>query len=139
MLMGLARLFRAGLVEWISSMTYQAASGAGAPNMRELLAQMGELNAVAAADLAAPSSAILDIDRKVSTKLRDGSMSTAAFGYPLAGSVLPWIDKEYPEGQSREEWKGFAETNQILDTQRRAGLRPRCPARWRCPWAACTR
>lgn len=116
MLMGIVGLFRAGLVEWVSSMTYQAASGAGAPNMRELLIQMGELNAVAAADLANPASAILDIDRKVSAKLRDGSMTTAAFGYPLAGSVLPWIDKEVEGGQSREEWKGFVETNKILGT-----------------------
>jgi aspartate-semialdehyde dehydrogenase len=118
MLMGLVGLFRAGLVEWVSSMTYQAASGAGAPNMRELLVQMGELNGVAAAELANPASAILDIDRKVSSKLRDGSMTTQAFGYPLAGSVLPWIDKEFPEGQSREEWKGFVETNKILGTKR---------------------
>jgi aspartate-semialdehyde dehydrogenase len=117
MLMGLVGLFRAGLVEWVSSMTYQAASGAGAPNMRELLVQMGELHDVAAAGLADPASAILDIDRRVSAKLRDGSMSTKAFGYPLAGSVLPWIDKEYPDGQSREEWKGFVETNKILGTK----------------------
>jgi aspartate-semialdehyde dehydrogenase len=118
MLMGLVGLFRAGLVEWVSSMTYQAASGAGAPNMRELLVQMGELHGVAAKELADPASAILDIDRKVSEKLRDGSMTTQAFGYPLAGSVLPWIDKEYPDGQSREEWKGFVETNKILGTKK---------------------
>jgi len=116
MLMGLVGLFRAGLVEWLSSMTYQAASGAGAPNMRELLTQMGELNSAVASELDDPASAILDIDRKVSAKLRDGSMTTQAIGYPLAGSVLPWIDKEYPDGQSREEWKGFAETNKILGT-----------------------
>jgi aspartate-semialdehyde dehydrogenase len=118
MLMGLVGLFRAGLVEWVSSMTYQAASGAGAPNMRELLVQMGELNAVVAADLANPASAILDIDRKVSARLRDGTMTAEAFGYPLAGSVLPWIDKEFPEGQSREEWKGYVETNKILGTKK---------------------
>jgi aspartate-semialdehyde dehydrogenase len=118
MLMGIAGLFRAGLVEWLSSMTYQAASGAGAPNMRELLIQMGELHGLVAKELADPASAILDIDRKVSAALRDGSMTTAAFGYPLAGSVLPWIDKEYPDGQSREEWKGFAETNKILGTEK---------------------
>jgi aspartate-semialdehyde dehydrogenase len=114
MLMAIAGLFKAGLVEWLSSMTYQAASGAGAPNMRELLVQMGELHGQVAKELADPASAILDIDRKVSGALRDGSMTTKAFGYPLAGSVLPWIDKEYPEGQSREEWKGFVETNKIL-------------------------
>jgi aspartate-semialdehyde dehydrogenase len=116
MLMGIVGLFRAHLVEWVSSMTYQAASGAGAPNMRELLLQMGELNGTVAQELSDPASAILDIDRKISAKLRDGSMTTKAFGYPLAGSVLPWIDKEYPDGQSREEWKGFVETNKILGT-----------------------
>ena len=118
MLMALVGLFRAGLVEWLSSMTYQAASGAGAPNMRELLTQMGELNSAVAPELADPASAILDIDRMVSAKLRDGSMTTQAIGYPLAGSVLPWIDREYPEGQSREEWKGFVETNKILGTKK---------------------
>jgi len=116
MLMALGGLFRAGLVEWISSMTYQAASGAGAPNMRELLSQMGVLNSVVADDLKNPASAILDIDRKVTAALRDGSMPTKEFGFPLAGSVLPWIDKEVEDGQSREEWKGFAETNKILGT-----------------------
>jgi len=116
MLMALGGLFRAGLVEWISSMTYQAASGAGAPNMRELLSQMGVLNSVVADDLKNPASAILDIDRKVTAALRDGSLPTKEFGYPLAGSVLPWIDKEVEDGQSREEWKGFAETNKILGT-----------------------
>lgn len=118
MLMGLVGLFRAGLVEWVSSMTYQAASGAGAPNMRELISQMGALHGAAASELANPASAILDIDRKVTDAIRSPSLPTQAFGYPLAGSVLPWIDKEYPEGQSREEWKGFAETNKILDTKR---------------------
>jgi aspartate-semialdehyde dehydrogenase len=117
MLMGLVGLFRAGLVEWVSSMTYQAASGAGAPNMRELLVQMGEIHGAVAKELADPASAILDIDRRVSGKLRDGSMTVKAFGYPLAGSVLPWIDKEFPDGQSREEWKGFVETNKILGTK----------------------
>jgi aspartate-semialdehyde dehydrogenase len=118
MLMGIVGLFRADLVEWVSSMTYQAASGAGAPNMRELLVQMGELHGTVASELSDPASAILDIDRKVSSKLQGGSMTTAAFGYPLAGSVLPWIDKEYPDGQSREEWKGFVETNKILGTKK---------------------
>lgn len=116
MLMALGGLFRAGLVEWISSMTYQAASGAGAPNMRELLSQMGVLHSVVVDDLQNPASAILDIDRKVTAALRDGSLPTKEFGYPLAGSVLPWIDKEVEDGQSREEWKGFAETNKILGT-----------------------
>ncbi|MDD2539648.1 MAG: aspartate-semialdehyde dehydrogenase [Desulfuromonadaceae bacterium] len=116
MLMALGGLFRAGVVEWISSMTYQAASGAGAPNMRELLAQMGALNGVVAEELKNPGSAILEIDRKVTATLRDGSMPTKEFGFPLAGSVLPWIDREVEDGQSREEWKGFAETNKILGT-----------------------
>ena len=116
MLMALGGLFRAGVVEWISSMTYQAASGAGAPNMRELLAQMGVLNGVVAEELKNPGSAILEIDRKVTESLRDGSMPTKEFGFPLAGSVLPWIDREVEDGQSREELKGFQETNKILGT-----------------------
>jgi aspartate-semialdehyde dehydrogenase len=114
MLMALGGLFRAGVVEWISSMTYQAASGAGAPNMRELLAQKGVLHGVVAEELKNPGSAILEIDRKVTAALRDGSMPTKEFGFPLAGNVLPWIDREVEDGQSREEWKGFAETNKIL-------------------------
>ena len=103
MLMGLGGLFRAGLVEWISSMTYQAASGAGAPNMRELLSQMGVLQGVVAEELKNPGSAILGIDRKVTETLRDGSMPTKEFGFPLAGNVLPWIDREVEDGQSRGE------------------------------------
>lgn len=116
MLMALGGLFRAGLVEWITSMTYQAASGAGAPNMRELLSQMGALHGVVAEELKNPGSAILEIDRKVTATMRDGSMPTKEFGFPLAGSVLPWIDREVEDGQSREEWKGHAETNKILGT-----------------------
>ena len=116
MLMALGGLFRAGVVEWISSMTYQAASCAGAPNMRELLAQMGVLNGVVAEELKNPGSAILEIDRKVAAALRDGSMPTKEFGFPLAGNVLPWIDREVEDGQSREELKGFQETNKILGT-----------------------
>ena len=116
MLMALGGLFRAGLVEWISSMTYQAASGAGAPNMRELLSQMGVLNSTVAEELKTLGSAILEIDQKVTEALRDGSMPTKEFGFPLAGNVLPWIDREVEDGQSREEWKGYAETNKILGT-----------------------
>ncbi|MFA6822740.1 MAG: aspartate-semialdehyde dehydrogenase, partial [Geobacter sp.] len=116
MLMALGGLFRANLVEWISSMTYQAASGAGAPNMRELLAQMGTLQGVVAEELKNPGSAILEIDKKVTETLRDGSMPTKEFGFPLAGNVLPWIDREVDDGQSREELKGFQETNKILGT-----------------------
>lgn len=116
MLMALGGLFRANLVEWLTSMTYQAASGAGAPNMRELLCQMGALNGVVAEELKNPGSAILEIDKKVSAALRDGTLPTKEFGFPLAGSVLPWIDREVEDGQSREELKGFQETNKILGT-----------------------
>jgi aspartate-semialdehyde dehydrogenase len=114
MLMAIGGLFRAGLVEWVSSMTYQAASGAGAPNMRELLSQMGVLEGSVAGLLSDPGSAILDIDQKVTEVLRGHHLPTSEFGYPLAGSLLPWIDREVEDGQSREEWKGYAETNKIL-------------------------
>ncbi|MBI2380137.1 MAG: aspartate-semialdehyde dehydrogenase [Gammaproteobacteria bacterium] len=114
MLMALGGLFEADLVEWVSSMTYQAASGAGAQNMRELIAQMGAIHATVASELADPASAILDIDRKVAETLRGEAFPTAQFGAPLAGSLIPWIDKELPNGQSREEWKGLVETSKIL-------------------------
>jgi aspartate-semialdehyde dehydrogenase len=104
----------AGLVEWMTAMTYQAASGAGAQNMRELLSQMGETHRVVKNLLDDPASAILDIDREVAGILRDDSFPTANFGVPLAGSLIPWIDKDLGNGQSREEWKGQAETNKIL-------------------------
>ncbi len=114
MLMALGGLFKAGLVEWMTSMTYQAASGAGAQNMRELLVQMGEAHGAVKNLLDDPASAILDIDRKVAGVLRDEKFPTANFGVPLAGSLIPWIDKDLGNGQSREEWKGQAETNKIL-------------------------
>ena len=114
MLMALNGLFKADLVQWATSMTYQAASGAGAQNMRELLKQMGEAHRVANSLLADPASAILDIDREVAGTLRDNSFPTAHFGVPLAGSLIPWIDKDLGNGQSKEEWKGGAETNKIL-------------------------
>ncbi len=115
MLMGLGGLFRADLVEWVSAMTYQAASGAGAQNMRELLAQMGVLHDAVKAELADPSSAILEIDRKVAETMRASSFPTKNFrGMPLAGSVIPWIDVPVEHGQSKEEWKGGAECNKIL-------------------------
>lgn len=113
MLMGLGGLFREGLVEWVSAMTYQAASGAGAQNMRELITQMGEIRDSVASDLANPSSAILELDRKVVTTMRE-SLSIDRFGAPLAGSLLPYIDKQLDNRQSKEEWKGEAETNKIL-------------------------
>ncbi|MBM3390796.1 MAG: aspartate-semialdehyde dehydrogenase [Betaproteobacteria bacterium] len=114
MLMAVGALYREDLVEWMSAMTYQAASGAGAQNMRELLTQMGEVHRVAKGLLDDPASAILDIDREVAGILRDDRFPTASFGVPLAGSLIPWIDKELEGGQSREEWKGQAETNKIL-------------------------
>jgi len=114
MLMAIGGLFKAGLVEWLSSMTYQAASGAGAQNMRELLSQMGVLNQTVAEELKTPSSAILEIDRRVTAALRSRALPTEHFGAPLAGSLIPWIDKAVDEGQTKEEWKGFAETNKIL-------------------------
>lgn len=117
MLMALGGLFRAGLVEWLSSMTYQAASGAGAPNMRELLDQMGVLHGSVAGLLSDPGSAILDIDRQVTATLRSDAVPTKEFGFPLAGNLLPWIDREVEDGQSREEWKGYSETNKILGTR----------------------
>ena len=114
MLMGLGGLFNNDLVEWMTAMTYQAASGAGAQNMRELLVQMGEAHMAAKSLLDDPRSAILDIDREVAGILREGSFPTEHFGVPLAGSLIPWIDKDLGNGQSREEWKAHAETNKIL-------------------------
>ena len=115
MLMGLGGLFQNDLVEWVSAMTYQAASGAGAQNMRELLAQMGALHDAVKADLADPASAILDIDRKVAETMRSASFPTKNFrNTALAGSLVPWIDVPVDGGQSKEEWKGGAECNKIL-------------------------
>ncbi len=115
MLMGLGGLFKHDLVEWVSAMTYQAASGAGAQNMRELLSQMGALHDAVKADLANPSSAILDIDRKVAATMRDAAFPTKNFrNTALAGSLIPWIDVPVDNGQSKEEWKGGAECNKIL-------------------------
>lgn len=115
MLMGVGALYKAGLVEWMSTMTYQAASGGGAQHMRELLTQFGTLHAEVRALLDDPKSAILEIDRKVIAKQRSLSVDeTANFGVPLGGSLIPWIDKDLGGGVSREEWKGMAETNKIL-------------------------
>ncbi|HPU80763.1 aspartate-semialdehyde dehydrogenase [Accumulibacter sp.] len=115
MLMGLGGLFRHDLVEWISAMTYQAASGAGAQNMRELLQQMGALHDAVKAELAEPASAILEIDRKVAESMRSAAFPSTHFrNTALAGSVIPWIDAEVEGGQSKEEWKGGAECNKIL-------------------------
>ncbi|MEH2921897.1 aspartate-semialdehyde dehydrogenase [Samsonia erythrinae] len=116
MLMSLGGLFANNLVEWVSVATYQAASGGGARHMRELLTQMGALHGEVAQALQNPASAILDIERQVTALTRSGLLPTDNFGVPLAGSLIPWIDKQLDNGQSREEWKGQAETNKILGT-----------------------
>jgi aspartate-semialdehyde dehydrogenase len=114
MLMAVAGLLRAGLVEWITAMTYQSASGAGAQNMREMLEQMGVLHGSASALLKNPASSILNIDRAVSAAISSEEFPRTHFGVPLAGSLIPWIDKDLGNGQSREEWKAAAEANKIL-------------------------
>lgn len=117
MLMALDGLFKNGLVEWATSMTYQAASGAGAKNMRELIEGMGAINHQAADLIANPASAILEIDRKVADFIRSEDYPKSNFGVPLAGSLIPWIDADLGNGQSKEEWKGGVETNKILGRQ----------------------
>jgi aspartate-semialdehyde dehydrogenase len=115
MLMGVGALYKAGLVEWMSTMTYQAASGGGAQHMRELLTQYGSLNAEVKSLLDDPKSAILEIDRRVTAKQRAyAGDEVANFGVPLGGSIIPWIDKDLGDGMSKEEWKGGAETNKIM-------------------------
>ena len=114
MMMALGGLFDQDLIEWITPMTYQAASGGGARHMRELINQMGLINAEVADLLADPASAILEIDRQVSAKARSADFPAEQFGVPLAGSLIPWIDAQLENGQSKEEWKGMAETNKIL-------------------------
>jgi aspartate-semialdehyde dehydrogenase len=118
MLLGLCGLFQADLVEWATSQTYQAASGAGARNMRELIAQMGKIHEDVASQLTNPASAILDIDRQVAATQRSSSLPVENFGFPLAGSLLPWIDREMENGQSKEEWKAQAEANKLLGRER---------------------
>lgn len=118
MLMAVSGLFKAGLVEWVTSMTYQAASGAGAAKMLELIQQMDRLTGPARKS---PSENALELDRMVLAVQRSSSLPTEEFGVPLAGSVIPWIDKEMPGGQTKEEWKGMAEGNKIL------GLHPPVP------------
>jgi aspartate-semialdehyde dehydrogenase len=114
MLMGMAGLFQRDEIEWMTSMTYQAASGAGAANMRELVAQMGKIGDGARRLLEDPATSILDIDRAVTDSIRSRELPKENIGYPLAASLLPWIDEDLGNGQSREEWKGQAETNKIL-------------------------
>ncbi|OGW26981.1 MAG: aspartate-semialdehyde dehydrogenase, partial [Nitrospirae bacterium GWC2_57_13] len=118
MLMALGGLYEKGLVEWMSAMTYQAASGAGANNMRELIKQMGSVHGHVKTLLDDPASAILDIDKKVSDHIRSDAYPKEFFGAPLAGSLIPWIDKQLESGQSKEEWKGQAETNKILGREK---------------------
>ncbi len=117
LLMGVNGLFREDLVEWVSSMTYQAASGGGANHMRELLKGMGVIHSAVADQLATPASSIIDIDRKVAQTIRE-DVPHEFFDAPLAGGLIPWIDKELENGQSKEEWKGQAEVNKILGTQK---------------------
>lgn len=119
MLMGMDGLFRHDLVEWMTCMTYQAASGAGAANMKELVAQMADLGEAAKRELIDPSASALDLDIAVTERLRSGRMPHENFGHPLAASLLPWIDRDLGEGQSREEWKGLVETNKILGRSER--------------------
>ncbi len=114
MLMALGGLFKAGFVEWMTAMTYQAASGAGAQHMRELVQQMGKLHGAAKHLADDPAAAVLEIDKAVTQAMRGESLPTEHFEFPLAGSLLPWIDKDLGNGQSREEWKGMAEANKIL-------------------------
>ncbi|TMO47678.1 aspartate-semialdehyde dehydrogenase [Pseudoalteromonas ruthenica] len=118
MLLALGGLFEQDLVEWVSPMTYQAASGAGARNMKELLKQMGDIHGVVASQLADPASAILEIDKLVANKMKDGSLDYDQFGVPLAGSLIPWIDVPMPSGQSKEEWKAEVEANKILGSSK---------------------
>ncbi len=118
MLMGLVGLFRQGWVEWISTMTYQAASGAGAKHMRELLLQMRGLAQAAGGGLDDPGGDVLELERKVSAFMRGSELPTGEFGAPLAGSLLAWIDRAVEGGATREDWKGFAEANKILGTKR---------------------
>ncbi len=117
MLMALGGLYERGLGEWMSAMTYQAASGAGAQIMRELISQMGGINDAVSSELANPASSILDIDKKVAETMRSGSFPTDNFGVPLAGSLIPWIDVKRDNGQSKEEWKAGVEANKILGLQ----------------------
>lgn len=117
MLMGMQGLFDAGLVEWVTSMTYQSASGAGAKNMKELVSQMAGLVDAGRVLAADPGSQVLELDRIISAKLREGTLPVDAFGAPLAASLIPWIDSAMEDGRTREEWKGMVETNKILGTE----------------------
>lgn len=119
MLMGVAGLLQRDLVEWMTCMTYQAASGAGAAGMRELVQQMGHLGDVTKPLLDNPAATAVELDQRVTAALRNGAIPKTEFGYPLAASLLPWIDKDLGDGQSREEWKAQAEGNKILGRSER--------------------
>jgi len=121
MLMAIGGLFREGLVEWVSSMTYQAASGAGANNMKELVAQMEILGDEARDLLKDPASSAVEIDARLTSRIRSHDFPVDYFGVPLAASLIPWIDSTMESGQTKEEWKGFVETNKIL------GIHPPIP------------
>jgi aspartate-semialdehyde dehydrogenase len=121
MLMGLSGLFQAGVISWMTSMTYQAASGGGAQHMRELLTQFGLINQAVSSELSDPASAILDIDRGVLALQKSGALPSEHFGVPLAGNLIPWIDKDLGNGMSREEFKAGAETNKILGRVKGSG------------------
>jgi aspartate-semialdehyde dehydrogenase len=118
MLLALGGLFERDLIEWVSPMTYQAASGAGARNMRELITQMGSIKSEVKSLLDDPSSAILEIDKLVAEKIKSDSLPKDQFGVPLAGSLIPWIDVPMESGQSKEEWKAQVEANKILGSSR---------------------
>jgi aspartate-semialdehyde dehydrogenase len=126
LLMAVVGLFRQDLVEWLTSMTYQAASGAGAKNMTELVAQIAALGQAAAPTLADPASSALKLDCIVTAALRDGRLPVDQFGVPLAASLIPWIDRPMDNGQTREEWKGIVETNKILGTKRTIPVDGQC-------------
>ncbi|MCP3925206.1 MAG: aspartate-semialdehyde dehydrogenase [Desulfobacterales bacterium] len=126
MMMGINGLFKNNMVEWISTMTYQAASGSGAKNMRELLSQMGNLHSVSKDMLADPSSAILDIDKAVTKAFTADNFPVDNFGVPLAGSLIPWIDRPVEDGMTREEWKGYVETNKILGNAKKIPIDGLC-------------
>lgn len=126
MLMGLGGLFTNNLVEWMTSMTYQAASGAGAKNMRELVNQMGTIANESQAIIDNPAAAIAELDKQVLDTMRGESFPDDNFGAPLAGSLIPWIDTALENGQSREEWKGVAETNKILQSENQIPIDGTC-------------
>ncbi|OYQ81822.1 aspartate-semialdehyde dehydrogenase [Ignatzschineria sp. F8392] len=126
MLMALGSLFKEGLVEWATSMTYQSASGAGAQNMKELLEQMGAISSLVNSDLYNPAKSILEIDQMITDSFMTDQYPRSRFGVPLAGSLIPWIDSELENGQSREEWKAMAESNKLLQLERSVPIDGTC-------------